>query len=127
MPEVSLNGNTKVKTFQDIFTKRFPYLFIACFDVAEKEKKSKTPLPADITLAKAGKKKTEDNEFTLRGSQKVRLFEKAMLDDFSIYCEVCFTKADGGRFFTSGDLDELTLKELNDKGQAEGWKKDTPR
>lgn len=46
-----------------------------------------------------------------------------MNDVFGLHCQVAYTEKDGGRYFTSGSLDDMTLKELNEYGEKQGWKK----
>lgn len=120
--ELSMNGNTKLKTIMEEFNDRFPYLRLSIYASAQRNTSVKSPLDFEKTIAEVREKKSSDPAI-IRGGQKVKNLEKMMDDIFGLYCQVAYKDADGKPFYTSGTQDELTLRELNELGEKSNWKK----
>jgi hypothetical protein len=121
--ELSMNGNTKLKTILQEFTDRFPYIRISIYASSERDKSSKTPLDYEKTVSEVREKKSSDPA-TIRGGQKVKNLEKMMNDIFGLYCQVAYTDKDGKAYYTTGKLDDMSLRELNAHGEENMWAKD---
>ncbi|MGD9492851.1 MAG: hypothetical protein AB7V36_05810 [Bacteroidales bacterium] len=120
--ELNMNGNVKLKSIQQEFTDRFPYLRLSFYALSEKEKSPKTPLDTEKTIGEVRTVKSSEPAM-VRGGQKVKNLEKMMNDVFGLYCQVAYTNKEGNPFYTSGSQDEMSLRELNEHGEKEGWKK----
>lgn len=120
--ELNMNGNVKLKSIKQEFTDRFPYLRLSIYALAEKDKSTKTPLDSEKTIGQVRTVKSSEPAL-VRGGQKVKNLEKMMNDLFGLYCQVAYTDKDGGKYYTTGSLDDMTLKELNEYGEKQGWKK----
>lgn len=121
--ELNMNGNVKLKSIKQEFTDRFPYLRLSIYALSEKDKSTKTPLDSEKTIGEVRQVKSSEPAL-IRGGQKVKNLEKMMNDQFGLYCQVAYTDKDGNRYFTSGSKDEMSLRELNEFGEKQGWKKD---
>jgi len=120
--ELNMNGNVKLKSIKQEFTDRFPYLRLSIYALTEKDKSTKTPLDSEKTIGEVRQVKSSEPAL-VRGGQKVKNLEKMMNDLFGLYCQVAYTDKDGERYFTTSSLDDMTLKELNEHGEKQGWKK----
>jgi len=120
--ELNMNGNVKLKTIKQEFNDRFPYLRLSIYASSEKEKSSKTPLDAEKTISEVREKKSTEPAL-VRGGQKVKNLEKMINDIFGLYCQVAYTDKDDNRYYTSGSLDDMSLRDLNEYGEKQGWKK----
>ncbi|PIQ16438.1 MAG: hypothetical protein COW67_02975 [Flavobacteriales bacterium CG18_big_fil_WC_8_21_14_2_50_32_9] len=121
--ELTMNGNAKLKTIKKEFNNRFPYIRLSIYDLSEKGKSTKTPLDAEKTISEVRTVKSSDS-VTIRGGQKVSNLEKMMEKTFGLYCQVAYTTKSGDRYYTSGNLDDMTLRDINKLGEKDGWKKD---
>jgi hypothetical protein len=121
--ELSMNGNTKLKTILQEFTDRFPFIRLSIYASTEREKSSKVPLDFEKTIADVREKKSSDPAI-IRGGQKVKNLEKMINDVFGLYCQVAYTDKNGNNTYTTGNLDEMSLRELNAHGEENGWQKD---
>lgn len=121
--ELSMNGNVKLKSIMQEFNDRFPYLRLSIYASSEREKASKTPLDFEKTISEVREKKSSDPAI-IRGGQKVKNLEKMMDDIFGLYCQVAYKDKNNSACYTSGSLDEMTLRELNKYGEENGWQKD---
>jgi hypothetical protein len=45
-------------------------------------------------------------------------------DVFGLYCQVSYTDKNGNNTYTTGNLDDMSLRELNAHGEENGWQKD---
>jgi hypothetical protein len=120
--ELSMNGNTKLKTIKQEFNDRFPYIRLSIYAQTEREKDAKAPLNGDKTIAEVRTVKSSEPA-TIRGGQKVRNLEKMIDEIFGLYCQVAYTDKDNNRYHTTGSYDEMSLRELNELGEQQGWKK----
>ena len=121
--ELSMNGNTKLKTIMEEFTDRFPFLRLSIYASTEREKSSKIPLDFEKTISEVREKKSSDPAM-IRGGQKVRNLEKMIDDIFGLYCQVAYNDKDNKPYYTTGSFDEMSLRELNTHGESNGWQKD---
>ncbi|MCX6293804.1 MAG: hypothetical protein NT127_05870 [Sphingobacteriales bacterium] len=121
--ELSMNGNTKLKTILQEFTDRFPFIRLSIYASTEREKSSKVPLDFEKTIAEVREVKSSEPAI-IRGGQKVRNLEKMINDVFGLYCQVAYTDKNGNNTYTTGNLDEMSLRELNAHGEENGWQKD---
>jgi hypothetical protein len=120
--ELSMNGNTKLKTIKQEFNDRFPYIRLSIYAQTDRENATKVPLNGDKTIAEVRTVKSSEPAI-IRGGQKVRNLEKMIDEVFGLYCQVAYTDKDDKRSYTYGAHDELSLRELNELGEQQGWKK----
>jgi hypothetical protein len=120
--ELSMNGNTKLKTIKQEFNDRFPYIRLSIYDQSERSKDTKTPLKGEKTISEVRTIKSSDPA-VIRGGQKVKNLEKMIDQIFGLYCQVAYTDKDDKRVYTSSNHDDLSLRELNALGEELGWKK----
>lgn len=124
--EISVNGNKKIDTLRKEFNKKFPYLHLGIFysyarnQVAKGE--SITPIDGSKTLASV-RRAYSGGDISISGNKKIKSLEKEFDTVFGLYCQVCYTKADGHGYYTSGSSDEMTLSAFNKKCEANGCKK----
>lgn len=117
--ELTMNGNVKLKTIMKEFNDRFPYIRLSLYASTERNKNSKTPLDFNKTISEVREKKSSESA-KIRGGQKVVNLEKMMDKMFGLYCQVAYSD-DSGNYFTTGELDEISLRELNNYGESQGW------
>jgi len=120
--ELSMNGNTKLKTIMQEFNDRFPFLILGFCPSTERETNPKKFLDFEKTIAEVREKKSSDPAI-IRGGQKVKNLEKMIDDIFGLYCQVGYIGADGKNYYTAGSQDEMSLRELNALGEEKGWEK----
>jgi hypothetical protein len=120
--ELSMNGNTKLKTIKQEFNDRFPYLRLSIYAQTERDKPVKSLLSGDKTIGEVRIVKSSEPA-VIRGGQKVKNLEKMIDQIFGLYCQVAYTDKDNNRWYTSGAYDDLSLRELNELGEKEGWQK----
>lgn len=99
------------------FTDRFPFIRLSIYASTEREKSSKVPLDFEKTIAEVREVKSSDPAI-IRGGQKVRNLEKMINDVFGLYCQVAYTDKNGNNTYTTGNLDEMSLRELNALGEV---------
>ena len=74
----------------------------------------------------ATSRRSVTTDFNVRcssGNKRIDSLEKEFDTVFGLYCQVCYTDADGKRYYTSGSDDNMTLSAFNKKCEAEGCKK----
>jgi len=120
--EISVSGNKKIKTLQKEFTKKFPYIAISLFPLSEKTKHTQTRHSSELKISEV-RTKNNPGKVSLNGRTLVGTIEKNFDKLFGIYAQVCYKDSDGGRYYTSGSTDKLSLTKLNKYGESEGWKK----
>lgn len=124
--EISVNGNKKIGTLMKEFNKQFPYLRLKiCYSYARQavaKGESISGIDVDKTLASV-RRADSGGDISISGNKKVKTLEKEFDTVFGLYVQVCYTKGDGGRYYSSGSADEMTLAALNKRCEADGCKK----
>lgn len=124
--ELSVSGNKKIETLKKEFNKKFPYLRLGIFYSYAREQVAKgetiTPIPGDKTLASV-RRADSGGDISISGNKKIKSLEKEFDTVFGLYCQVCYTEADGSRYYTSRGLDDMTLAAFNAKCEKDGCKK----
>jgi hypothetical protein len=122
MAEISVSGNKKIATLQKEFNKQFPYLCLSIFDPSMRSASTKTPLSGDKTLASVRTKDT-GGTISIAGNKKIKTLEAEFDKVFGLYAQVCYTKADGSGYYTSGSQDDKTIFSFNAECEKNGYKK----
>lgn len=117
--ELNMNGNVKLKTLMKEFNDRFPYIRLSLYASTERTKDNKTPLDYEKTISEVREKKSAEPA-KVRGGQKVKNLEKMMDKIFGLYCQVAYSD-NSGNYYTTGKLDDMSLRELNSYGESQGW------
>lgn len=120
--EISVNGNKKIGTLQKEFNKKFPYLRLSIYYSYMRNESTKTPLPEDKTLASV-RRADSGGDISISGNKKIKSLEKEFDTVFGLYAQVCYTTAEGNRYYTSGSADEKTLSAFNAECEKNGCKK----
>lgn len=124
--EISVNGNKKIDTLMKEFNKKFPYLRLGIFYSYARNQVAKgeriTQIDGNKTLASV-RRADSGGDISISGNKKIKSLEKEFDTVFGLYCQVCYTEADGHRYYTSGSSDEMTLSAFNKKCEANGCKK----
>ena len=89
---------------------------------AVKKGETITNIDGDKTLASV-RRADSGGSISISGNKKVKSVEKEFDTVFGLYCQICYTNAEGNRYYTSGASDEMTLSALNAYGEKNGWKK----
>lgn len=124
--EISVSGNKKIDTLKKEFNKKFPYLRLTIAysyarDAVKKGESIKS-IDGDKTLASV-RRADSGGTISISGNKKIKTLEKEFDTVFGLYCQVCFTEADGSRYYTSGANDEKTLSTFNAECEKNGCKK----
>ena len=122
MAEISVNGNKKIATLKKEFNKQFPYLRLSIYDPSMRNASTKTPLSGDKTLASVRTKDT-GGSISIAGNKKIKTLETEFDKVFGLYAQVCYTKADGSRKYTSGSADDKTISSFNAECEKNKCKK----
>lgn len=124
--EISVNGNKKIGTLQKEFNKKFPYLRLGIFYSYARQAVAKgetiTNIDSDKTLASV-RRADSGGDITISGNKKIKSLEKEFDTVFGLYAQICYTSADGQRYYTSGSIDEKTLAAFNAECEKNGCKK----
>ena len=118
---LTLTGQMHLSTVQAQFTNLFPRLGIVFFSSDEYQKVKRneiaTPMSTDLTVASVRTRRGDD--ISLHGNWQVRNFEKAFADRYGLFVQICLcSRSRGSVVYTDSDLDDLTLRDLNDKAAA---------
>ena len=98
--ELSVSGNKKIDTLRKEFNKVFPYLRLGLYYSYMRNEKSKTPLDGNKTLASVRRADSGGN-ISISGNKKIKTLEKEFDTVFGLYAQVCFTEADGQRYYNT--------------------------
>ena len=120
--EMRVSGRKMIGTLQKEFTEKFPYIRLNICPYSEKSKSTKSPFPSNTKIGDV-RKKDSAGEISINGRTLVKNLETNFEKVFGLYAQVCFTKKEGGRYYTSGSLDEMSLTQLNIFGEEQGWMK----
>ena len=119
---LSVSGNKKIDTLRKEFNEIFPYLRLGLYYSYMRNEKSKTPLDGNKTLASV-RRADSGGDISISGNKKIKTLENEFDTVFGLYAQVCFTEADGHRYYTSGSNDEKTLAAFNAECEKNGCKK----
>jgi hypothetical protein len=124
--EISVTGNKKIGTLQKEFNKKFPYIRLGIFFSYARQQIAKgetiTNIPADRTLASV-RRADSGGDISISGNKKIKSLEQEFDKVFGLYAQVCYTEANGKRYYTSGSDDEKTLSAFNAECEKNGCKK----
>lgn len=124
--EISVTGNKKIETLQKEFNKKFPYLQLGIFYSYARQQVAKgeaiKQIDGDKTLASV-RRADSGGDISISGNKLIRSLENEFDKVFGLYCQVCYTTADGQGHYTSGSLDTKTLSAFNKECEANGCKK----
>ena len=120
--EISVTGNKKIDTLRKEFNKQFPYLRLGLYYSYMRNESTKTPLSGDKTLASV-RRADSGGEISIAGNKKIKTLEKEFDSVFGLYAQVCYTDADGSRYYTGSSNDEKTLAAFNAECEKNGCKK----
>lgn len=124
--ELSITGNKKIITLQKEFNKKFPYLRLGIFYSYARQQVAKgesiTQIDGDKTLASV-RRADSGGDISISGNKRIGSLEKEFDKVFGLYCQVCYTDADGSRYYTSGSNDTKTLSAFNKECESNGCKK----
>lgn len=123
--EITVTGNKKIRTLQKQFTDKFPYLRLAILPLSEKGKKRQRQHDNNLNLS-AVRTVVNPGKISLHGRTLVGNIEKRFEETFGLYAQVCWTKSNGKRYYTSGSEDQMNLTQLNKRGEEKGWQKGQP-
>ena len=125
--EISVTGNKKIGTLMKEFNKKFPFIRLGIFYSYAREQVAKgeaiTNIDTDKTLASV-RRADSGGDISISGNKKIKSLEKEFDTVFGLYAQVCYTTAEGKRYYTSGSTDEMTLSAFNAQCEKKGCKKD---
>ena len=120
--EISVTGNKKIDTLRKEFNKQFPYLRLSLYYSYMRNESTKTPFSGDKTLASV-RRADSGGDISIAGNKKIKTLEKEFDTVFGLYAQVCYTDADGSRYYTGSSSDEKTLASFNEECEKNGCKK----
>ncbi len=120
--EISVSGNKKIDTLRKEFNKQFPYLRLGIYYSYMRNESTKTPLSGDKTLSSV-RRADSGGDISIAGNKKIKTLEKEFDTVFGLYAQVCYTTAEGKRYYTSGSDDDKTLSAFNAECEKKGCKK----
>jgi hypothetical protein len=124
--EISVTGNKKIGTLQKEFNKKFPYIRLGIYYSYARQAVAKgesiTNIDPDKTLASV-RRADSGGDISISGNKKIKSLEKEFDTTFGLYAQVCYTTAEGKRYYTSGSNDEKTLASFNAECEKNKCKK----
>ena len=124
--EITVSGNKKLDTLRKEFNNKFPYLRLGIFYSYARQQVAKgesiTPIDGTKTLASV-RRADSGGDISISGNKKIKSLEKEFDTVFGLYCQICYTNAEGKRYYTSGSTDEMTLSAFNSYCEKNGYKK----
>ena len=124
--ELKVSGNKKIGTLQKEFNKKFPYLRLGIFYSYARQQVARgegiLQIPADKTLASV-RRADSGGDISINGNKRIGTLENEFDTVFGLYCQVCYTSAEGNRYYTSGSADSKTLSAFNAECEKAGCKK----
>jgi hypothetical protein len=123
--ELKITSQKKLKTINKEFQEKFPYLMVQFFtdEEAQKAKRGEKiiPLSLEKRLSEV-KEKDTDEEISIHGNTKVKTLEEKFHKAYGINIQVCYAN-EKGRYYTTGEVDEMTLSKLNSLLEKKGYMK----
>ena len=124
--DISVSGNKKIATLMKEFNKKFPYIRLGIFYSYARQQVAKgetiTLIDVEKTLASV-RRADSGGDISISGNKKIKSLEKEFDTVFGLYAQVCYTTAEGKRYYTSGSNDEMTLAAFNALCEKNGCKK----
>jgi len=126
MADLTINGNKKLKTISSEFQDKFPYLFLVFLDDEAQKKAAKrggniTVISFEKTLASVRTVTPEKlTDISVHGRTKVSNLEKIFREEYGLNLQVAYAK-DEKAYYTSGDLDDMSLTQLNKHLKENGY------
>ena len=124
--EISVTGNKKIGTLMKEFNKQFPFIRLGVYYSYARQEVAKggTIYNIDTNKTLASVRRADSGgDISISGNKKIKTLEKEFDNVFGLYVQVCYTTKDGGRYYTSGNSDEMTLSAFNKLCEANGCKK----
>jgi hypothetical protein len=129
MAEITISGKKVLRTIRREFQEQFPYLGLS-FQTPDQWKKAREK-GGTVTVLDDGKKLAEvrtvpppkdEKEISIHGRTLVKNLENNFLKTYGLHVQVTCQKGDSV-YYTSGDMDDLSLTQLNKKLEEDGYKK----
>ena len=124
--DISVSGNKKIATLMKEFNKKFPYIRLGIFYSYARQQVAKgeaiTLIDVEKTLASV-RRADSGGDISISGNKKIKSLEKEFDTVFGLYAQVCYTTAEGKRYYTSGSNDEKTLAAFNAECEKNGCQK----
>lgn len=124
--EMSVTGNKKIGTLMKEFNKKFPYIRLGIFYSYARQEVAKGGtiynIDEDKTLASV-RRADSGGDISISGNKKIKSLEQEFDKVFGLYAQVCYTTAEGKRYYTSGSNDDKTLASFNAECEKNGCKK----
>ena len=124
--DISVSGNKKIATLMKEFNKKFPYIRLGIFYSYARQQVAKgetiTLIDVEKTLASV-RRADSGGDISISGNKKIKSLEKEFDTVFGLYAQVCYTTAEGKRYYPSGSNDEMTLAAFNALCEKNGCKK----
>ena len=126
--EISVTGNKKIGTLMKEFNKKFPFIRLGIFYSYAREQVAKgeaiTNIDTDKTLASV-RRADSGGDISISGNKKIKSLEKEFDTVFGLYAQVCYTTAEGKRYYTNdrSASNDMTLAAFNAQCEKEGCKK----
>ncbi len=124
--EISVTGNKKIGTLMKEFNKKFPFIRIGIYYSYAREQVAKGEFIYNIDVEKtlaSVRRADSGGDISISGNKKIKSLEKEFDTVFGLYCQVCYTNAEGKRYYTTGSTDEMTLSAFNSYCEKNGCKK----
>ena len=92
------------------------------FPLSEKRKNTQQAYNSEKKISEV-RTKTSPGDISIHGRTHAGNLEENFEKIFGIYAQVCYATSDGGRYYTTGAKDKMSLSQLSKLGEKEGWKK----
>ncbi len=129
MADINISGKKSLATINKEFQAQFPYLRLAFFTKDEWDRAqsgAETVHGLDMTQRLASVRVTKpasnEKELSIHGRTLVKNLENNFFKLYGICVQVCYNK-NGGKYYTSGSSDNLSLTQLNAQLEKEGAEK----
>lgn len=129
MAEIKITGKKVLRTIRKEFQEQFPYLGLS-FQTPDQWNKAREG-GGSVTVLDDGSKLADvrtvpppkdEKEISIHGRTMVKNLENNFLKIYGLHVQVTFQK-DDTVYYTSGDMDDMSLTQLNKKLEESGFKK----
>lgn len=121
--EITISSRRRLDSICKEFNEKFPYLRLGIFAGEDRKlvesNKEITPLDGTKTIA-AVRQEGTNGSISISGNKKIKNLEAEFDEAFGLFCQVCYTDADGDRYYTGCSNDEKTLAALNEECEKKG-------